>query len=367
MTKPLQLLFSDPPLFWNKARNRFSSAHTRLQEERDQLLIGLAYANLCKAIYKTPKLKTAYAGKDILGEEALADFGFTVEDSLKGYFEGRADDLIRPYQEISSFDPNQFDVILIGEKNRKIKQKILDGLEGCDCLIFDLERAAALFSETLRSIKSKHFLSCLNSHKLAAIALALWLCPAEPVIIEAGAFQCGTTLFMAKFLHKMGKQPRIYALDTFQGIPKAKDEDKKYGFVFDEGIFTQAQLSKISKRLKKERVHEWITLVPGLIEETLPRILEKEKEISLLFLDTDQYAGTKSTLDLILPLSQQKPLTVIVDDTTLPGVNQAIVEALAKTPAFQRHSVFMNFDILIQATRQERFLFAMTRNGGSGR
>lgn len=355
----LKLLLNDPVLFWTKARKRFFSAKTFLQADQDRLLFGLIYANLCKALLDQSTLRTAYAGSSLNSiQEALSDFGFMTPIPEEAFYENHLLDVAHPSRDIREFDSSKFDVLLIGEKNEGKHQKIISALSSADCFVFDLERMVETFAKTLSSIRNTHFLSCLNLHKLATISLFLGFCPDDPIIIEAGAYQCGTTLFMAKFLNTLGKRPTIYALDTFKGIPKAQKEDLREGeFIWDEGTFTNANLAQIKTRLKKSRVKSWITLIPGLIQETLPSLIQKEPELSLLFLDTDQYAGTKAALDLILPIYKDQNLHIIIDDSTLPGVDQAISEALQSYPEFQRKTLTKNIELLFQYDFKHRFSF----------
>jgi predicted O-methyltransferase YrrM len=78
-----------------------------------------------------------------------------------------------------------------------------------------------------------------------------------------------------------------------------------------------------------------ITIVKGLCQETLPNILSQNPKLKFALLDTDQYAGTKGGLDCIVPTISTDAI-IVVDDTTVHGVNNAIEETLREFPGLAR-------------------------------
>ena len=64
-----------------------------------------------------------------------------------------------------------------------------------------------------------------------------------------------------------------------------------------------------------------------------------------MLLDTDQYSGTKGGLTIGVPHLLPKGL-IIVDDTTVHGVDEAIKESQIEFPGLVRCNVLENFDLL---------------------
>jgi hypothetical protein len=125
----------------------------------------------------------------------------------------------------------------------------------------------------------KHIFQCLKhlaqSNRQGAIA-------------EFGAFQCGTTVFMAKVLQRFGSTATIYAFDTFAGFPHRRS-------VLDLFVDEKYAANDLERTLAYCRDYN-IVLVPGDISETYLSI--KAIPLMFTFFDTDNYSPTKVALKL---------------------------------------------------------------------
>lgn len=341
------LLFSNPRTFNEKAKKHlFSTAYSGLEFSKDVYVLANVILKILKAILGRETLRTGFIGSSLLQfSEMFADCGCIYESAYKCFFENDPTDILHPYNDIESLDPTKFDLLFLGIDDVQKKEKILNYLRKTSTLFIDLPAIVRIFHLALRSIKERHFQSCLNLNKLATIAFFTYLCPPQHNIIEAGAYQCGTTILMAKIAKLMGKELRIYALDTFCGMPSASQKDLDGELWYDAGLFTNTDVKSISRRIKKEGVDQRITLCPGLVQETLPSISASNKDIFFMFLDTDQYAGTKSGLEA-MALRENPSWFVLIDDTNVAGVDLAINEFLAKNTHLKRKNLFYNLDIL---------------------
>jgi len=100
----------------------------------------------------------------------------------------------------------------------------------------------------------------------------------DGLFIEFGVYVGGTINTIAKIVPNI----KIYGLDTFEGFP----EDYTDG------------LRKGSCKCEIPKVPNNVTLIKGLIEDTLPVLLDTEKKnISFLHIDCDLYSATKSVFD----------------------------------------------------------------------
>ncbi len=211
--------------------------------------------------------------------------------------------------------------------------------------VIDLDLFVESFANTLGELQSLN--SCLNPRKLVFIALGLYLSPKDGAIVEAGAYQCGSTIFYSKFQRRMGLTHPIFALDTFEGMPSATDKDKGQGFVYDSGMFIDNPVELVQQRINSENESRNITLKKGLIQDSIKEVCDKNK-ISFAFLDSDQYAGTFSSLKA-LEESLIPGGIVIIDDTTVTGVVRAIHESCEKFPWNWKAQITHNFDLVTKS------------------
>ena len=108
--------------------------------------------------------------------------------------------------------------------------------------------------------------------------LSLSKSQSEGLYIELGVYVGGTINAIAK----KASNKTIYGLDTFEGFP----ED------YNDG------LRKGSCKCEIPKVPSNVILIKGLIEDTLPELLGKEKKpIAFLHVDCDLYSATKSAFE----------------------------------------------------------------------
>lgn len=134
---------------------------------------------------------------------------------------------------------------------------------------------------------------------------------------------------------------KIYAFDSFQGIPLPSNRDNQYpGIRFiseaeqktlpnpGEQILESSGATVVSEETFWEHIEKSgvfkdnIITVPGWFEETTPKFKEP---IALLRLDGDLYNSTKVCLENLYPLVVPGGM-VIIDDFALPGCSAAVRE-----------------------------------------
>ena len=105
-------------------------------------------------------------------------------------------------------------------------------------------------------------------------------------IIEFGSYRGGSAVFMAFIAKKLFPDIKIYALDTFEGMPKT---DKSID-LHNEGDFADTSFQELQDYKKKLGLDNLI-LVKGLFEDTAPDVLKKVNGISLAHIDCDIYSA----------------------------------------------------------------------------
>tara|TARA_B100000378_G_C18000220_1_gene396952 strand:- start:91 stop:921 length:831 start_codon:yes stop_codon:yes gene_type:complete len=118
----------------------------------------------------------------------------------------------------------------------------------------------------------------------------------EGNIIELGSWKAGNAILMAKFLQQINSKKKIFACDTFDGIPTDDQfvENKR-----GKGMFSDAQIEEISKKIEIFGVKKEIELIKGNFDDSLER-LESEK-FSLVFLDCNVYDSAKIAINFSYP------------------------------------------------------------------
>ncbi len=146
-------------------------------------------------------------------------------------------------------------------------------------------------------------------------------------IVEFGSYRCGTAIFLAKVAQELGYTGTIYALDTFEGIPKANE-------VIDfhlRGDFRELSFEALGEVIRELGLTN-LVLVKGFFEETLPKLLPTMKKVVLAHIDCDVEASTRYA---ILAIEKQMDAQgyMVIDDVAAPsclGVMQAVEETLQK-------------------------------------
>ncbi len=186
--------------------------------------------------------------------------------------------------------------------------------------------------------------TCLNYQKLFAIASAVYFTPAPLPLVECGVFCGGTTVFLGLLSSKFGDYRPIYALDTYQGLPAPTARDIEGGNYYPQGFFSETSYEGVVSLFNRHGLGEQIVPVQGLVGDTLPGILRSSPvPCGFAFLDLDQYGGIHDALRALTAAGSK--LFVIVDDTTIPGVDKAIEDARRGLPIV-RTNIGFNFDLL---------------------
>jgi len=129
--------------------------------------------------------------------------------------------------------------------------------------------------------------------------------------VECGSYNGGAVALLASVVKRHSLRPRkVYAFDTFQGMPEPTEVDRHNGTPANETAFgagtlaapVNEYLAVICERLD---VTETVEPIPGLFAQTLSARKAEVGQIALLHADADWYASTMevfSTLyDAVVP------------------------------------------------------------------
>lgn len=131
----------------------------------------------------------------------------------------------------------------------------------------------------------------------------------EGDVIEFGSYRGGSALFMAKALKKFHPQKKIYALDTFSGMPPTNKRIDMH----TEGDFSGPILDEFY--VKKERNGlDNLVIVKGKFEDTMPQLKEKVKCLALAHIDCDIYSSVVYSVEQSLSLMENASGYLCFDD-----------------------------------------------------
>jgi len=151
---------------------------------------------------------------------------------------------------------------------------------------------------------------------------------------------------MGLLQRQMGIERNIFALDMYGGMPAPQEKDGET--IYQAGLFANNPLPVVEALVEQYKLGGMIHLVKGLVEENVEIVVRKHSgRVAFAFLDTDQYSGTAAGLKHVLPDLMEDGM-IVIDDTTVSGVNQAIEEALQAYPEMARLDLMMNFVLLIK-------------------
>ena len=112
-------------------------------------------------------------------------------------------------------------------------------------------------------------------------------------IIEFGAFRGGVSLMIATLLKNLGSTRKVYALDTFEGMPESCNP------VLDmhiPGGFADTNYEALVA-IRDRRGLDNLVILKGLFQDTVGQIPENERKFFLAHIDCDIYESVKFSID----------------------------------------------------------------------
>ncbi|HQU45766.1 MAG TPA: TylF/MycF/NovP-related O-methyltransferase [Pirellulales bacterium] len=288
------------------------------------------------------RVRLAFAGTDRLLPIAysFAEFGY----EIVGFFDGENRTGLHAHQPLEALEPGAIDVMFVSPE-RNLQRAIVRRCEGAPVLVVPLTEIVDAHRRTLQSVNRTYFATCLDPRKLSIVAIVNALAPVGN-FVECGVYLGGGSIYVARHSDEVGKSRKVFALDTFEGMPPPVEKDGDTPF--QAGLFSDNHFDRVKQNYAIHNVLDRIEMHKGLVQDTLPG-LGLKGDVALALLDTDQYAGTRAGLSQILP-NLSADGVVIVDDADGAGVSAAIDEALAATPGFRRLKIIPGFDLVVSTT-----------------
>ena len=155
-------------------------------------------------------------------------------------------------------------------------------------------------------------------------------------IVEVGTYK-GTSLIRFLTYRDISESPcskKVISFDAFGRFPRTgRQEDDEFIQEFEAGGGDGISLGDLERILKLKHFENY-ELIEGDIFETIPRYLEKHKnlKISILHVDVDAYSPTKFCMESLYEKVTRGGVIVLDDYTLVEGATKAIDEF------FRQHS-----------------------------
>jgi hypothetical protein len=180
----------------------------------------------------------------------------------------------------------------------------------------------------------------VTRHKLANLFLILkygWT-GLDGDIFEFGSYRGGSAAFIAYVVRGLGRRARVYACDTFEGLP-ATDQARD---LHSAGDFGDADLPGFRSFIRSEGLQDVLLPVVGLFEHALPPILEARPTMALVHIDCDIYGPIRYLLGACEPFYESDAYLVFDDPlfSSCIGAFDAMAEHLLRERALLPEQVY---------------------------
>ena len=159
-------------------------------------------------------------------------------------------------------------------------------------------------------------------------------------LVEFGSYRGGSALFMAAVARAIHPEVRVFALDTFAGMPAT---DKTID-AHSAGDFADANLDELRCFAKACRIDN-IEFVPGLFEDTTPNLLRRIQSVALAHVDCDTRGSVETAYECVRP-HVVKGGYLVFDDALVSsciGATEAVENLLIRRDRMNSEQVFPHY------------------------
>jgi predicted O-methyltransferase YrrM len=159
-------------------------------------------------------------------------------------------------------------------------------------------------------------------------------------IVEYGTYLGGNAIFMAYVVKKLYPGMRVYALDTYEGMPAT---DKSID-MHSKGDFIEANYDSLLE-YKNSLGLDNLVLVKGLFQDTNDHVMKDAKNIALAHIDCDVIDGVKYAYDHVKP-HMVRGGYIVFDDATVSsclGATEAVEDLVIRRDGLNSEQIWPHF------------------------
>jgi len=211
------------------------------------------------------------------------------------------------------------------------------------CFLDELQRRSPFKEPSSKALQDAEFLSLyekvrpytmLSAERLLSLFNGSKAVCTEEVpgnFAECGVAGGGSSALLAWTIKRFSRGPRkIYAFDTFEGMPDPGPEDTRRGVEANATGWGSGTCAAPVSCLRKicEELDVWDLVVPveGLFQDTLPWMRAEIGNVSLLHMDGDWYDSTRSVLENLYDQVSSDGFVQIDDYGFWEGCRKAVDE-----------------------------------------
>ncbi|HEV2508985.1 TylF/MycF/NovP-related O-methyltransferase [Bosea sp. (in: a-proteobacteria)] len=146
-------------------------------------------------------------------------------------------------------------------------------------------------------------------------------------IVEYGSYRAGSAFFMGALARKFLPQARVYALDSYEGMPVTdKSVDAHNAGDFQNTSYEEVLSAKTRLGLDN------VTVVKGFFEDTASAVLKEAGTVALAHVDCDIYEAVKYSYLVSKPHMVSRGYYVFDDSvvSSCIGATEAVEEAVVR-------------------------------------
>lgn len=194
-----------------------------------------------------------------------------------------------------------------------------------------------LYRDAMRLAKGRTILSEHNRMNIYLI-MRFFLQPlATGHIIEFGSYKGGNAIFMAHVAHTLYPGMRVYALDSYEGMPPV---DKSVD-AHNMSDFADVDLDEARSYAARAGLSN-LEFIKGHFEETASDTLKRAGQISLAHIDCDIHSAVSYSYDTVKPYMTQGGY-VVFDDATVSsciGATEAVEELVIRRDGLHSEQIY---------------------------
>ena len=159
-------------------------------------------------------------------------------------------------------------------------------------------------------------------------------------IVEFGSYKGGNALFMAYVVGKLYPGMKVYALDTFAGMPNTDLEIDAHR----AGDFKDVDLDELKRFAASKKINN-LEFVKGLFQETAPTLLPNIGEVSLAHIDCDIYSAVAYSYEAVKPFMVNGGYFVFDDAiySSCLGATEAVESKLIQEDGLHSEQIFPQY------------------------
>ncbi len=200
--------------------------------------------------------------------------------------------------------------------------------------------ADPLYREALALASGRTILA--EDNRINLYLLIKFFLPRLPTghIVEFGSYRGGNAIFMAHVARRLLPGVRVYALDTFAGMPPTDAAIDQHSV----GDFNDVDLAELQAYCARQGLDN-LEFIPGLFENTAPSLLARIGDVALAHIDCDIFSAVSFSYEAVKPHMVSGGYLVF-DDATVSsclGATEAVETLLIRRDGLNSEQIYPHF------------------------